>query len=76
MSGSDKDIADPVKYWVLKWFEYPRLSRMALNVITVPAISSECERLFSTTELIVTPLRNRLDAEMIKLIKCCDLIYA
>ncbi|ENH72028.1 hypothetical protein FOC1_g10000426 [Fusarium oxysporum f. sp. cubense race 1] len=35
---------------------------MALDVMTVPAMSSECERLFSATGLMVTPLRNRLDA--------------
>jgi hypothetical protein len=68
VSGSDKDVADPVEYWVLKRFEYPRLSRMALDVMTVPAMSSECERLFSATGLMVTPLRNRLDARTIGLI--------
>jgi hypothetical protein len=69
VSGSDKDVADPVEYWVLKRFEYPRLSRMALDVMTVPAMSSECERLFSATGLMVTPLRNRLDAGTIGLIQ-------
>ncbi|KAL6411075.1 hAT family dimerization domain protein [Ilyonectria robusta] len=42
---------------------------MALDVITVPAISLECERLFSATGLIVTPLRNCLDAGIIRLIQ-------
>jgi hypothetical protein len=69
VSGSDKDVADPVEYWILKRFEYPRLSRMALDVMTVPAMSSECERLFSATGLMVTPLRNRLDAGTIGLIQ-------
>ncbi|KAG7404258.1 hypothetical protein Forpe1208_v015706 [Fusarium oxysporum f. sp. rapae] len=69
VSGSDKDVADPVEYWVLKRFEYPRLSRMALDVMTVPAMSSECERLFSATGLMVTPLRNRLDAGTVGLIQ-------
>jgi hypothetical protein len=50
-------------------FEYPRLSRMALDVMTVPAMSSECERLFSATGLMVTPHRNRLDAGTIGLIQ-------
>ena len=69
VSGSDRDVADPVEYWILKRFEYPRLSRMALDVMTVPAMSSECERLFSATGLMVTPLRNRLDAGTIGLIQ-------
>jgi hypothetical protein len=42
---------------------------MALDVMTVPAMSSECERLFSATSLMVTPLRNRLDAGTIGLVQ-------
>jgi hypothetical protein len=42
---------------------------MALDVMTVPAMSSECERLFSATGLMVTPLRSRLDASTIWLIQ-------
>lgn len=68
-SSSERDITDPIEYWILKRFEYPRLSRMALDVMTVPAMSSECERLFSATGLMVTPLRNRLDAGTIGLIQ-------
>lgn len=68
-SSGERDITDPIEYWVLKRFEYPRLSRMALDVMTVPAMSSECERLFSATGLMVTPLRNRLDAGTIGLIQ-------
>lgn len=62
-------MADPVEYWHLKRFEYPKLSRMALDVMTVPAMSAECERLFSAAGLMVTPLRNRMDAGTIGLIQ-------
>ena len=68
-SSSERHITDPIEYWVLKRFEYPRLSRMALDVMTVPTMSSECERLFSAASLMVTPLRNRLDAGTIGLIQ-------
>ena len=33
--------------------------------MTVPAMSAEYERLFSAVGLMVTPLRNRLDASII-----------
>ncbi|OAA52146.1 Ribonuclease H-like protein [Cordyceps fumosorosea ARSEF 2679] len=52
MSELDRDVADPVEYWHLKRFEYPKLSRMALDVMTVPAMSAECERLFSAAGLM------------------------
>jgi hypothetical protein len=69
VSTADGDITGPVQYWISKQSEYPRLSRMALDVMTVPAMSAECERLFSAVGLMVTPLRNRLDASTIGLIQ-------
>ncbi|RKK77817.1 hypothetical protein BFJ71_g16647 [Fusarium oxysporum] len=69
VSTADGDITDSVQYWISKQSEYPRLSRMALDVMTVRAMSAECERLFSAVGLMVTPLRNRLDASTIGLIQ-------
>ncbi|KAJ0129435.1 ATP-dependent DNA helicase tlh1 [Fusarium oxysporum f. sp. albedinis] len=43
----------------------PRLSRMALDLLTVPPMSAESERLFSTPGRVVTKSRNRLDASTI-----------
>ena len=42
---------------------------MALDVMSVPAMSADVERLFSAVGLMVTPLRNRLDASTIGLIQ-------
>jgi hypothetical protein len=61
----DSDIKDPIAYWVANQDEYPRLARMAFDVMTVPAMSAECERLFSAVGLMVTTLRCRLDASTI-----------
>jgi len=71
VQGEDhnKGVVDPITYWISKQYEYPRLSRMALDVMTVPAMSAECERLFSAVGLMVTPLRSRLDASTIGLVQ-------
>jgi hypothetical protein len=61
----DPDVRDPIAYWISNQDEFPKLSRMALDVMTVPAMSAECERLFSAVGLMVTPLRTRLDASTI-----------
>ncbi|OWT42267.1 restless-like transposase [Pochonia chlamydosporia 170] len=53
VSIADGDVTNPVQYWISKQSEYPRLSRMALDVMTVPAMSAECERLFSSVGLMV-----------------------
>jgi len=66
---TDSAVDDPIQYWKDRVDLYPRLSRMALDVMTVPAMSAEVERLFSAVGLMVTPLRNRLDASTIGLIQ-------
>lgn len=71
VQGEDhnKGVVNPIMYWISKQYEYPRLSRMALDVMTVPAMIAECERLFSAVGLMVTPLRSRLDASIIGLVQ-------
>ncbi|KJZ69742.1 hypothetical protein HIM_10853 [Hirsutella minnesotensis 3608] len=62
---TDSDIRDPREYWHAQRFKYPRLSRMAMDFMTVQAMSAECERLFSAAGRMVTPLRSRLEASTI-----------
>jgi hypothetical protein len=38
---------NPIKYWVTLRNRYPSLSKLALDVLSVPASSCECERMFS-----------------------------
>ncbi|KJZ71564.1 hypothetical protein HIM_09033 [Hirsutella minnesotensis 3608] len=66
-SGEDGDceVTDPIEYWHERKQLYPRLSRMALDFLTVQPMSAECERLFSAAGRMVTPLRSRLDADII-----------
>jgi hypothetical protein len=42
----------PLEWWRDHLDEYPTLSRMALDLFSVPAMSSECERVFSLAKLI------------------------
>ena len=67
INDSDALVTDPYEYWHTRRLKYPRLSRMALDLLTVPPMSAECERLFSTTGRMVTKSRNRLDASTIGL---------
>jgi hypothetical protein len=43
---------------------------MALDVLSIPAISAELERLFSSAKISITDRRNRLGIESIKAIEC------
>ncbi len=62
---SDRKVRDPIRYWHERRQRYPRLSRMALDFITVQAMSSECERLFSAAGRMMSPLRSQLDVRML-----------
>ncbi|KAJ0134726.1 Fumarylacetoacetase [Fusarium oxysporum f. sp. albedinis] len=62
---TDNVIRDPLEYWHAQRFKYPRLSRMAVDFMTVQPMSAECERLLSAAGRMVTPLRNQLEASTI-----------
>lgn len=39
---------------------------MAWDMIAIPAMSSECERVFSSAGRLITPVRNRLKEDIIE----------
>lgn len=63
---------DPVNWWLesAQRERFPRLSKMALDLLSAPAMSADCERLFSTAKLTVTDLRTRLDSESLEALLC------
>ena len=65
IGADDGEINGPFQYWKLKEATYPRLARMAFDMLSVPPMSAECERAFSFAGLMVTRLRNRLEANTI-----------
>jgi hypothetical protein len=61
----DRDIRNPLAYWANKQDRYPRLSRMAMDFMTIQSMSAECERAFSAAGKMVTSIRARLDAGIV-----------
>jgi hypothetical protein len=64
---TDCEVIDPLGYWNERQNRYPRLSKMALDFLTVQSMSAECERLFSAAGRMVTKFRSNLDAEVISM---------
>jgi hypothetical protein len=62
----DNDCPDPLAWWHNHRHEYPVLYKMALDLFSIPSMSSECERVFSQTKKFVTDERNRLSPETIE----------
>jgi hypothetical protein len=59
---------NPLENWSAKRFEYPRVAKIAIDFLSIPAMAAECERTFSSASFMVTPKRSRLDASTI----CCN----
>jgi hypothetical protein len=66
----DPAIADPIGYWMNRRQQYPRLSRFALDILSIPASSAECERLFSELGDLLEPRRSSLSSDTIAATQC------
>lgn len=54
-----------VRYWVTMAPKYPQLSRFAIDILTIPASSCECERLFSELGDLLEPKRRAIGSELL-----------
>ncbi|KIL63852.1 hypothetical protein M378DRAFT_79131, partial [Amanita muscaria Koide BX008] len=52
-----------IAWWHKHRSMFPRLSRMALDYLTIPPTSVEVERLFSRGRILLSHLRNRMSAQ-------------
>ena len=53
----------------------PRLTQMAFDILSIPAMSSETERVFSGTKLTISPTRNCLGEDIIEATECLNRWY-
>jgi hypothetical protein len=72
VEGRVPDVYHPLEFWSKARIKhsYPRLSRMARDLFTIPAMSDEPERVFSSCGNTVTPQRGNLSAEIIEEAQC------
>lgn len=63
------DIENPRVWWIQHQKDYPQLSKVALDILTIPAMGSEVEGVFSSTGLMVTDRRNRLEEDIIEAVE-------
>lgn len=64
--------ADPLEWWLepTQQKQYPNLARMALDILSIPAMSAGPERLFSGAKITITDRRNRLGMSSINALMC------
>ncbi|KAM6505364.1 hypothetical protein FSOLCH5_15493 [Fusarium solani] len=61
----DLACTDPITYWISKRSMWPHLSQMALDILSIPCMSDEPERIFSFTGLLTPAHRARLGGDII-----------
>jgi hypothetical protein len=61
---------NPTQYWMGLREQYPSLSRLALNVLSIPASSCECERMFSELGDLLEPRRRNITPQLLAAIVC------
>ena len=63
---------DPRSWWLepTQRKTYPNLSVMALDILSIPAMAAEPERLFSGAKITIIDRRNSLEIEAIEAIEC------
>ena len=52
-------------YWKSREAKWPQLAQMAYDFLAVPAMSSECERVFSSVSKQTTPESSRLTGKLL-----------
>src|SRR5947199_8712524 len=50
--------------------DFPTLFQYALDTLSCPAMSAECERVFSSAKKLITPERNQLEEDIIEACEC------
>ena len=60
------EVYNPISWWRDHQWLHPTLSLWAFDTLAIPAMSSECERTFSSTKKLPTPERNALVDDIIE----------
>jgi hypothetical protein len=65
-----EDRIDPLTWWKLQQSEYPSLSRVARDYLSIQATSVASEQAFSIAGKTISEVRNRLEGETARAILC------
>ena len=65
----DKE-TDALEFWNARYKTQPDVARFALDMLAIPMMSAECERVFSSAKHLLTDARNRLDPNIIEANEC------
>jgi hAT family C-terminal dimerisation region len=61
---------DPITWWQFVAEDFPTFHLYALDTLSCPTMSTECERAFSSVKKLLTPERNALSMDIIEACEC------
>ena len=67
---SENEHFDVIQYWIDRSESQPDLARFALDILAVPPMSDECERLFSSCKILLEDRRSRLRMDIVEANEC------
>lgn len=70
-----KEPPNLIEYWDGQAAISPSLSRMALDLLSIPATAEECEHVFCSSKIIISDRRNRLEDDIIEAGECLNYWY-
>lgn len=70
LTEPEREKINALEFWNARYTSQPDLARFALDMLAIPAMSAECERVFSSAKHLITDARNRLDPGIIEANEC------
>lgn len=65
-----QETEDPIGWWMAHQGRFPVLSQLALDILGIPAMATDCERSFSLAKLALTSQRLSMSAETLERLQC------
>ena len=65
---------NPIQWWANNTGS-PQMMNIAFDMLSIPAMSAETERVFSGAKLTISPSRNRLGEDIIEATECLNRWY-
>lgn len=59
-----------LEWWKAHESQYPQLSQMAKDIFSIPSMSAEVERLFSSSKLMIPDHRNKIKPDLVEAGEC------
>jgi hypothetical protein len=70
VEGNQKNLSRSLKKGFSQRPAYPRLAKMAFDILTIPALRADCERMFSELGHLLEARRMKIRPQLISAIQC------